>query len=266
MENELLKTAIEAARLAGQELVRLWRTPLDTRSKGLRDIVTSADMAAERLVIETIRRHYPDHVIFSEESGESAGAGAGAAFQWFIDPLDGTTNYARGIPYFCVSVAVMRDSMPLAGAVYDPLHDRLYHALRGNGAYCKDRRLACSGRSRLLDLLVAFDWPRDDASRSRIARLVLEITCRVGGMRSLGSAALELCAVADGSADAYVHPSLRAWDTAAAGLIVEEAGGRVTEMDGSPAWWQGTTCLASNGLAHEPLLELIRQSSSGSVV
>ncbi len=245
-------TAVEAARRAGAELARLFRQPRQTRDKGPRDIVTDADMAAERAAIATIRERFPDHAILSEEGGGEANAGA---LQWIMDPLDGTTNYARGLPYFCVAIAVAEPTgRPLVGVVYDPLRDALYHAQRGGGAFCNERRLAVSQRQRLLDLLALFDWPRAEGPRARIVRMAGALSPAVGSLRNMGSAALALCGVAEGAGDAYFHLTLNAWDMAAAGLIIEAAGGRVTSIAGAADWWSGETCLATNGLIHDELL------------
>lgn len=260
MKEALCETAMKAARLAGQEALRAWRGPHAPRRKGHRDIVTEADIVAEKIIIDTILMDYPGHAILAEESGPSANGGEDSAgFQWRIDPIDGTTNYARGLPFFSVSVGVMRDGQPVAGAVYDPPRDQMYHATRGSGAFCDDRRLECSSRNRSIDFLIAFDWPRDEAYRSRLIQTMLARSSQIGSWRSLGSAALGIIMVAEGVADAYLHPTLLPWDVAAAGLIVEEAGGCVTDLDGSKDWWEEQACLASNGLAHNALLDMFHQ-------
>ena len=250
---------MRAARLAGQEALRAWHEPHVTRHKGPRDIVTETDIVAERIIIDTILADYPDHAILAEESGLSANDVDGSGFQWRIDPIDGTTNYARGLPFFSVSVGVMQDGRPVAGAVYDPLRDQMYHATKGTGAFCNDRRLECSSRDRLIDFLIAFDWPRDEACRSRLIQAMLACSPQIGGWRSLGSATLGIIMVAEGVVDAYLHPTLLPWDVAAAGLIVEEAGGCVTGLNGSKDWWEEHACLASNGLPHDALLDLFQQ-------
>jgi len=252
-------TAVEAARRAGAELARLFHLPRTTRDKGLRDIVTDADMAAERAVLETIRARFPNHAILSEEGGVG---GDDDTYTWIIDPLDGTSNYARGVPFFCVAVAVASAGRPLVGAVYDPLRDAMYHAARGGGAFCNERRLAVSQRQRLIDLLLMQDWPRDDARRVRMARMAGALVPIIGGMRTMGSAALELCQVAGGACDGYFHLTVHAWDKAASGVIVEEAGGRITSIDGAPEWWAGENCLATNGLIHADLLARLRAADA----
>lgn len=255
--------AVQAARRAGQELMRLWHQPIHVRHKGRRDLITNADMAAEQVIVDTILSHYPHHVILTEERGPVNGTLGLSEFQWIVDPLDGTTNYARRLPFFSVSVAVAQEGRPIIGAVYDPLRERMYCAIRGGGAFCNEERLACSQARRFIDMVIGFDWPRDDAQRMRLLGVLSPASSQVGGWRSFGSACLGLCHVAEGSADAYLHPTLCVWDVAAAGLIVEEAGGRITKLDGSDDWWHGGTCLASNGLMHEDLVCLLHGSPLG---
>jgi len=258
MYEQFRETAMAAARLAGREALQRWRAPHTTRSKGPRDIVTEADIAAEHVAVELILSNYPNHAILAEEGGESAGGSHVSEFQWIIDPIDGTTNYARGLPIFTVSVAVAENGRPVAGVLYDPLQDQMYHAIRGGGAFCDDQKLACSTRGALPGFLIAVDWPRDEAVRSRMFEAALTHSAQIGGWRTLGSAALGIAMVGAGIVDAYMHPSLHTWDMAAAGLIVEEAGGKVTGLSGSPNWWEGASCLASNGHAHDALLDLFQ--------
>ena len=246
-------TAMEVARLAGQEALRFWRNPHNTRFKGPRDIVTEADVAAERAAVALITSRYPDHAILAEEGGDLASDSCGAEFKWIIDPIDGTTNYARGLPIFTVSVAVAQNGRPIAGALYEPLADQMYHVVRGGGAFCDDRPLSCTSNGIIEDFLIGVDWPRAEDTRARLLEAVLAASSRVGGWRTLGSAALGIAMVGAGILDAYVHPTLHTWDMAAAGLIVEEAGGMVTGLNGSPSWWNESTCLASNGRAHREL-------------
>jgi myo-inositol-1(or 4)-monophosphatase len=258
MYQKLRTTAMDAARLAGQEALRFWRRPHNSRFKGPRDIVTEADVAAERAAVALISSAYPRHAIMAEEGGAVVGDPLASRFKWIIDPIDGTTNYARNLPIFTVSVAVARNGRPIAGALYEPLSDQMYHAARGEGAFCGDRPLTCSARDQLDDFLIGVDWPRDEDTRSRMMQATLVASPRIGGWRSLGSAALGIAMVGAGILDAYVHAALHAWDMAAAALIVEMAGGRVTGLNGSPRWWNESTCLASNGLAHGELLEMFQ--------
>ncbi len=246
--------AVEAAESAGAELMRRWRKYHHIRSKGLRDIVTEADFAAEQAVLDILRRHFPEHVILTEETGLHGDSGPATHYRWIIDPLDGTTNFARGLPFFCVSIALFEDSRPLVGVVYDPLRRLCYQAVRGRGTFLNGERLRVSRRSDWMDLVIATDFPRQELPRQHMMRIIDRHSHDIGGWRIMGSAALGLCLVADGSADAYLHLTLLPWDKAAAGLIIEEAGGRITGIRGEAQWWDTPTCMATNGLIHDALL------------
>jgi len=254
MYEDLLQVAIEAARRAGQTALRFWDEPMRVSNKGPRDIITDADVAAEEVIVATIRRRYPLHPILAEESGQTTGQGD---IQWIIDPLDGTTNYSRRLPVFCVSVAATQNGRPVVGAIYDPIRRQMYHAIKGGGAFCNQERLHCGERRQLEEALILFDWPHSEVHRKQLMRSILDMSPLIGGWRSLGSAALGLVFAGAGIADAYLHPTLSPWDLAAAGLIVEEAGGIITALDGAPHWWEGSTCLASNETLHGRLLALL---------
>mgnify|MGYP001073890799 CR=1 FL=1 len=254
--DELLHTAVEAARRAGEEAVRRWEAGFQTRSKGRRDVVTDADLAAEEIIVELITQRYPDHAILAEEGGVVV-AGAEPVFRWFIDPVDGTTNFSRHLASFAVSVGVAEAGRPVAGAVYDPVRGTMYSGRRGGGAYRDDARIVCSRRDDMEDALVQVEWPRSDDIRDHMRTIVDRLALSAGGMRTFGCATLALCNVAAGGADGYVNLSLGPWDIAAGGLLIEEAGGRVTGIDGNQVWAGGQTCLATNGHLHEALLRLI---------
>ncbi|MGC8827683.1 MAG: inositol monophosphatase family protein [Anaerolineae bacterium] len=246
--------AVEAAESAGAELMRCWRQYHHIRSKGLRDIVTEADMAAEKAILDIIRRRFPEHDVLTEETGAHGSEGRRSPYRWIIDPLDGTTNYARGLPFFCVSIALFENGRPLLGVIYDPLRRQCYQAARGQGTYLNGERLQVSRRTDWMDLIIATDFPRQEAPRQRMMRIIDRHSHDLGGWRIMGSAALGLCLVADGSADAYLHLTLFPWDKAAAGVIIEEAGGRITGIRGEADWWNTPTCMATNGLIHDALL------------
>jgi myo-inositol-1(or 4)-monophosphatase len=251
----MLETAIQAAREAGAVLRREYRRPHQVRVKGFRDIMTEVDLAAEGVVVEIIRGAFPDANIMSEESYTRWQAYDNEP-AWFIDPLDGTTNFARGLPIFSVSVGVARGGALQCGAVYDPLLDQLFWAERGQGAYLNEARLRVSERSALIETLATLDWPRDQRLREVSVRFLARLAPQVDAVRSRGSAALGLCAVAAGWADIYFHYTLGPWDVAAGALIVEEAGGRVTDLHGRPYRLNEPGWLATNGLVHDAVLAL----------
>lgn len=249
----MLDLAQEAARAAGRELLRLYRHPLAVTAKGLRDIQTEADLAAERIVLALLRRHSPDAVVMTEET-PAAPAFRPGQLAWYVDPLDGTTNYVRGLPGFSVSIAAAQDGVVQCGVVYDPLLELMFSAQRGEGAFCNGERLRVSGTDRLADAIVLLDWPREPAPREAMAEMLQRIVPEVNAVRSRGSAAFGFCAVAAGWADAYLQLTLQPWDVAAGWLLVEEAGGTVTDLAGEPSSLERGDWLASNGRVHDAVL------------
>jgi myo-inositol-1(or 4)-monophosphatase len=251
----LLDTAIEAARAAGQEIIRRWPQERDVHSKGFRDIVTDADLAAQEALIAIIRARFPQHGILSEEGLAPTN---NADTVWVLDPLDGTTNYARRLPSFSVSVAVARSDALIVGVVYDPLRDYIFCAERGAGATWNDQRLHVSQMDDLGQAVAGVDFAREPAVRSSQMATMVVCSERIRTFRSFGSAALGLCFVAAGWLDAYFHLSLAPWDVAAGALMVTEAGGTVTSTDGKPWRYTQPRCLATNGKLHSEFLELMR--------
>jgi len=251
----MLETAIRAAREAGAVLRREYRRPHEAKSKGLRDILTEVDLAAERVAVEVVRGAYPDARIMSEETYTRWQAYDDRP-AWFIDPLDGTTNFFRGLPMFSVSVGVAQGGVLQCGAVYDPLLDQLFCAQRGGGAFLNETRLHVSARATLMEALATLDWPREQRMRETSASFLARLAPKVDAVRSRGSAALSLCAVAAGWTDVYFQYTLGPWDVAAGALIVEEAGGKVTDLHGRPYRLDEPGWLATNGLLHDAVLAL----------
>jgi myo-inositol-1(or 4)-monophosphatase len=251
----LLETAIEAARQIGQALLEGFGRPQEIRSKGLRDIVTEADLRAQHKAIEIIHSRYPDHDVWAEEGGQIPDGTSD--YCWIVDPLDGTTNYSRGYPCFSVSIGLSYRGEVILGAVYDPLRDQLFQAQRGQGAYLNNARIHVRTIERLIDAVVGLDWPRKQDLRSQMAELVAKIAPRVGTLRTSGSAALSLCYVAAGWIDAYLNFTPQPWDAAAASLIIQEAGGTINDLAGLSWHPNSRGCLASNGLIHEAMLTLL---------
>ncbi len=250
----MLEIAIRAAREAGQVLAALYARPHEIHVKGLRDILTEADLAAEQAALGVIRAGCPGALIVSEETHTQWDVRSEQPM-WFVDPLDGTTNFARGLPMFSVSVGLAVKGQVQCGAVYDPLLDRLYYAERGQGAYLNNQRLAVSDRAKLDECLILLDWPRHQATREQSAKFLHRLAPQVDAVRSRGSAALGLCHVAEGSADVYYQYTLGPWDVAAGIVIVEEAGGKVTNLHGQPYSLDQPGWLATNGLVHQAIIE-----------
>jgi myo-inositol-1(or 4)-monophosphatase len=253
-EDELLKTAVQAARAAGRVLVEKLPVEREVQVKGLRDIVTDADLAAEATIVQTIRARFPDHALLTEEGGESTGD---APYVWVVDPLDGTTNYSRRFPVFSVSVGVLHQGQLAAGVVYDPLAERLFAAARGHGSTLNGAPLRVSRIDHLGSTVVGLDWARSQGDRHEIVACLGRVAPTCGTLRGIGSAALGLCYVAAGWLDAYFHIGLKPWDMAAGLLLIEEAGGRVTDINGLP--WEPWVeqILVSNGHVHQALLEVM---------
>ncbi len=232
----LLNVAIMAARNAGKTLIRkmIDLDRLRVEKKGHNDYVSEADHAAEKAVISTIHKHYPDHAILAEESGASGDSDT----LWIIDPLDGTTNFLHGFPVFCVSIAVKQKGRIEHGVVYDPLREELFTASRGHGALLDGRRIRVSGEIRLDRALIGTGFPFRQAEFeiSAYMAMLAKAIQNTSGVRRAGAAALDLCYVAAGRLDAFFETGLAPWDLAAGGLIVREAGGIVSGLDGSEGY------------------------------
>jgi len=254
--NAELRLAVAAARAGGAVLMRRLRAggDLEVGYKDARaNLVTAADREAQRAVTATILAMFPYHLVNGEEG--TAGS-TGASHVWYVDPLDGTTNYAHGLPFFCVSVALRAYGRTLAGAVYDPLRDDLYAADADGTATLNGIPLRVSGTATLdRSLVVAQAQTVDPAEIRRYARLVERLMSVAGGVRSLGSPALTLCAIAAGRLEAYCEYGMDPWDIAAGQLILERAGGRLTLFDGRPhESVDRVDVVASNARIHHELI------------
>ena len=229
----LLNVAIAAARRGGDTLIRSIPKldKLKVEQKGRNDFVSEADHNAERAVISTIHKHYPDHAILAEESG----AQGESEYTWIIDPLDGTTNFLHGFPVFAVSVAVQHKDRIEHGVVYDPLRQELFTASRGQGAQLDGRKIRVSGRRSLERALLGTGFPFRDSNLAiaPYMKMLEKAICDTAGVRRCGAAALDLCYVAAGRLDAFWETGLMAWDLAAGSLIIREAGGLISGLDGS---------------------------------
>jgi len=255
----LLDFAIETAREAGRVLgERFGRASLEVTHKGDIDLVTESDLAAERLIVERIRSHYPRHAILAEESGASEQVGGGAGeYKWIIDPLDGTTNYAHGYPCYCVSIALERAGVLLLGVIHDPTRDETFAAERGAGATLNGRRIRVSEINDLNEAMLCTGYPYDVRGRDNFVRNFKNFILHAQGVRRDGSAALDLAYVACGRFDGFWEEGLRPWDVAAGAVIVEEAGGRVSRYDDAPYDIYTPPIMASNGLVHEAMMRVL---------
>ena len=249
----MLAAALDAAQAAGQLICRMWRQPREVRSKGFRDVVTDADIAAQKLITDMIQARFPDHGFLTEE--DDGRLPADGPIIWVIDPVDGTTNYSRDIPTFCVSIAAVTAAHEvIVGVVYDPLRDEMFSAARGQGAWLngpsgRRRAIRVSQVDDLSAAIFGLDWSREPELRQAALAALDYYAHRVNDIRAIGAAALALSWVAAGRVDAYLNFQLSPWDLAAASLLIHEAGGELLDLEGRP--WTFTTyaggCLAGNG-------------------
>src|SRR3954454_7614746 len=251
-----LTTAVEAVVRAGDVMIERFGTNVRVDMKGAIDLVTEVDVAIEREFRVRIAERFPDHTVLGEEMGGAASAPAGPC--WVFDPIDGTTNFAHGLPIFCSSLALEIDGVAEVAAVYDPTRKELFTAERGGGAFLNGRPLRVSSADRLVDAMLVTGFPYDVHSRvDEIVGLFGAFVGQVRAVRRLGSAAIDLCYVAAGRLDGFWETDLKAWDIAAGALIVAEAGGTVTNTAGEPFTSRGGHVLATNGHLHQPMLDVI---------
>jgi myo-inositol-1(or 4)-monophosphatase len=253
---QYLAVAAEAALCAGAIQKARFGQVLDIRHKGTIDLVTDVDKACEDAILEVIRARFADHDIVAEETHIDR---TGSRHVWYVDPLDGTVNFAHGYPFFSASVALAIDGEAVAGAVYDPIKEELFTAERGGGAHVNGRPLRVSHASTLVESLLVTGFPydiHDDVDgKLRVFRRFMAVAQAI---RRDGSAALDLCYLAAGRIDGFFEERLNAWDMAAGNLLVEEAGGRVSRYDGAPLLLRNDEILASNGTLHEAMLAVTR--------
>ena len=257
MDLELIKRiATQAAQQAGSVLRSFHGNLKDVRKKGAIDLVTEADIASEKVIIEAIRGTFPEHGILAEESGETKGDNR---FQWIIDPLDGTTNYSHQLDLFAVSIAFALEGVPRVGVVFNPMSEEIFEAAAGQGATLNGRPIRVSTRSQLEESLLVTGFPYN------FKEIMPSLMTRFGnclsasqGVRRLGSAALDLCSVACGRFEGFWEQNLNPWDTAAGVLVLQEAGGGVTDFSGRPFRVEMKEILATNGQVHKQMLSLMR--------
>ena len=256
-----LATAVEIVLRAGDIQLAGQASGFRIDKKGAIDLVTEIDLECERMCRAVLAERFPDHHILAEELGGSPAGQPRSRYRWIFDPLDGTTNYAHGLPIYCASLGLEIDGRREVGAVFDPTRRELFTAERGEGAYLNGQRLAVSGTPALIDSLLVTGFPYDmhQQSGGDLVDLFGTFLGRARAVRRLGSAALDLCYVAAGRFEAFWEQHLKAWDVAAGALVVEEAGGRVTGMDATPFDPAAAHLVASNGHVHDQVLAVIRE-------
>jgi myo-inositol-1(or 4)-monophosphatase len=264
MPKNYLEAAIEIAQEAGKILMEEFSRPLDIRYKGDEvDLVTQADKLSEQAIVARLKERFPGHAVAAEEG---TGQDTASEFRWHVDPLDGTTNFAHGYPCFCVSIALAQRDTLLAAVVFNPFYNELYAAARGQGATFNGKKISVSKNRTLSTSLLCTGFPVRNRKLSPNLQYYGEFTQRSHGVRRDGSAALDLGCVACGRFDGFWEFGLNKWDTAAGVLLIEEAGGKVSDFEGRPYQLGGPVILATNGLIHEEMrcvaLEISRRSAA----
>jgi myo-inositol-1(or 4)-monophosphatase len=251
-----LSVARQAALEAGALLKNFLGRVTQIGHKSETDLVTEADLQSEQLILESLRRHFPEDMFLTEETGQH---GHGSKRMWLIDPLDGTINFTHELPFFAVSVAFQVQAETMLGVVYSPRTQELFEGVKGAGAFLNQRPITVSKTTKLIDSLLATGFPHTvHQNPGEVMKRFGNLAVRGQAIRRMGSAALDLCYVAAGRFAGFWEQDLKPWDTAAGALLVEEAGGRVTDFEGNPFNPFLKTVLASNSLIHEDLLAALR--------
>ncbi len=252
----LKQTLIDATRAGAEQLVHFYDKEYTVSNKeGVNNLVTEADHASEAAIIEVIQKNFPDHFILSEETGELK---QDSEYKWIIDPIDGTINFSKGIPICCVSIGVEKNGQMILGAVYSPFLNEFFFAERGQGATLNDKKIRVSTQAEVIKSCLVTGFPYTYLDMPNGPLEVFERLIRKGvPVRRLGSAALDLCWVAAGRFDGFYEHKLQAWDSAAGFLMVEEAGGKVTDFDNNYYSPYQPHLVATNGKIHEELVEVI---------
>lgn len=258
--DELLKTAIEASKRGGAVLKRFWSNgeTLKVDEKGKNDYVTQVDREAEKEIVSFIHSRYPDHDVIAEEFSRKK---TGSRFVWLIDPLDGTTNFIHRFPIFCVSIALLVDGQISVAAVYDPMSEDLFQAVKGNGAYLNERKISVSRPGSLGRCLLATGFPFKQQHRLPSYLVTFEGFVRTtSGIRRAGSAAIDLCYTAAGIFDGFWEQGLSPWDIAAGTLLVREAGGIVTDFYGEEKFLESGDIVAASPAIHSEMMKIINKA------
>ncbi len=258
MADNFLEVAVEIAQDAGKILREEMDRPPTISHKREFDLVTQADRRSEALIVSRLQKYFPEHAVAAEEG---SGKDTASDYRWHVDPLDGTTNFAHAYPCFCVSMALARKNELLLGVIYNPIYNELFTAARGQGAFFNGKRIHGSKVDAVKDSLLCTGFPNHDRGSNPNFHFYWDFTLRSHGVRRDGSAALDLAYVAMGRFDGFWEFGLNPWDTAAGVVLVEEAGGSITDMQGQPYPLGGLSILATNGLIKNEMLEVVAELS-----
>jgi myo-inositol-1(or 4)-monophosphatase len=257
-----LETAMEIAREAGALVANMAERRIPFELKGDFDLVTAADRASEALIVERLQSQFPTHSILGEEGGRRDAHGE---YCWYVDPVDGTTNFAHGYPAYNVTLALEKSGEMVAGVVFDPTRNEMFSAEKGGGAYLNGHRIHVSKAAQVNDSLVATGFPSRKRPENINIYFYYQLAMISHGVRRAGAAALDLAYVASGRLDAFWEFGLSPWDMAAGILLVEEAGGRCADMHGAPRHLRGKHILADNSLIHDEMLEIFSEVFAGNL-
>jgi len=255
--NDFKTVAISAAKAAGDQIQELAKEEITFKMKGPQDIQVEADLVAEKIIKDKIRENFSSHSILSEEAGEDVKE---KEFLWIVDPLDGTINFARHIEEYCVSIALCHNDEIILGVIYQPTLDKLFWAEKGKGAYLNDRKISVATTSKLIDTMGAMDITSQLGARERNMNIFSKLLPLVRHMRIFGSSALHMARLAQGQIDIYFKMHYNYWDYAAGIIIVQEAGGIVTDAEGQPVSRDSETIVAGTAVIHPILLEIIKKT------
>lgn len=251
----MLKTAIKAAKKAGKIMQdNFGKVQKITYKENNQSILTEIDLKSEKAIIKTIEEDYPDHNILSEEAGLIS---KNSEYTWHIDPIDGTSNYAAGIPMYCVSIALVKNNEIILGVIFDPTRNELFYAEKGKGAFLNNKRIKVSNRNKLQEALVSFGLPSYSKASVPTLRKAAAIFPKIRGFRNNGSAAINLSYIACGRLDIYASWKINSWDYAAGLMIIKEAGGKVTDLKGNNLSVEKENIIATNKTLHDKFLKII---------
>ena len=250
-----LEVAVKAAKIAGETLEYYFETLIEKEEKEDKSIVTKADLEADKIILKEIKEKFPDHNILSEETGL---VDNGSEYDWVIDPLDGTTNFSRGLPVFATSIALFNSKEAVLSVVYNPITNSLYHAEAEKGAFLNGERIKVSDAENLSKAIVTLGRARDAENKEKTLDIFNKLYFKAYSQRIMGSSALEICWVAAGRLEGFISVGLKKWDVSGGTLIVKEAGGKITNFSGQELSEEDKYFVATNGRIHKELLDILK--------